>query len=167
MDILFAPWRENYLEKTARRNTDKLECPFCTQLQKNNDHENLILRRFKHCFIVMNKYPYNGGHLLVLPLEHVATLQDLSTEARNEFIWLTSESDRILREVLKNEGSNIGLNTGKAGGAGIPTHLHIHVIPRWLGDTNFFPVIGNIKQVSSDTQKIFEKLKPLFDKLKQ
>ena len=166
MDVLYAPWRENYLKKTARGENEVQGCPFCEQLKENADEKNMILGRFNHCFVVMNKFPYNGGHILILPLEHVASLQDLSEQARNEFIQLTSEGDRIIRETLKNEGSNIGFNTGKAAGAGIPSHLHMHVIPRWAGDTNFLPIIADVKQVSSDTREIFKELKPHFDKMK-
>jgi ATP adenylyltransferase len=164
MDVLHAPWRENYITDTARdqKKLNKDECPFCMQVADNNDSEHMILKRYDHCFVVMNKFPYNGGHVLVLPLDHVASLQDLSDETRNELMKATAESDAILSKVLKNDGCNVGINLGKAAGAGIPTHLHIHVIPRWTGDTNFLPTVANVKQISSDTRKIYSDLKAEF-----
>lgn len=166
MDKLYAPWRGEYTKEVAHDSHDKNKnqetCVFCKQLQENNDEKNLILARYQHNFIVMNKYPYNGGHLLILPLEHVGTLGQLSTQASNEMMELIKKSTAILEKILKNTGTNVGFNIGKAAGAGIPSHLHAHVLPRWLGDTNFLPAISDAKQVSTDLGKLYQELKPHF-----
>lgn len=164
MNILYAPWREQYID-----NTNKPEpiCIFCESLKQNKDRENLILGRFKHNFVIMNKYPYNGGHLLIVPYEHLDTLPKLSTVASNELMELAKIATTILENELKNTGTNIGINMGKAAGAGIPGHLHTHVVPRWAGDTNFLPVLADAKQVSSDIKNIYAKLKPHFERIKE
>lgn len=169
MDNLYAPWRDTYTADTinnpdAENVTEDL-CVFCIQLKKNNDAEYFILKRFKTCFVVMNKYPYNAGHLLVLPLQHVGKLHEISDETRNEIMEVTQKSCKIIETVLKCEGVNIGMNLGRAAGAGIPSHLHMHILPRWLGDTNFLPVLTRTKQISFDIVTIYDELKPHFDTL--
>lgn len=171
MQILYAPWREDYTTKSAR-GTDGTDgnstetCVFCKQLKENKDTDHFILKRFKYSYVVLNRYPYNGGHLLVLPLEHTAKLSDLSSKARIELMELISESSILLEQEFKAQGINIGLNQGKAAGAGLPSHLHFHILPRWLGDTNFMPTIAETKIISVSLENAFNKLKPLFDKLK-
>lgn len=170
MKILYAPWREDYTTKSAR-GSDGTEgnpedtCVFCEQLKAQNDPEHFILGRFKHCYVVLNKYPYNGGHLLVLPFEHKAKLSDLSSEAQTEIIKVISHCSTILEKELEAKGINVGLNQGKAAGAGLPSHLHFHVLPRWIGDTNFLPTLGQTKTVSTSLNDVFTKLKPHIDKL--
>lgn len=169
MDRLYAPWRDSYVAdvhdgKTS--NASKEDCVFCKQLRANDDASYRILRRFEHHFIIMNAYPYNSGHLLVLPNEHQANLEDLSLESRAELMELVTHSTRIVKEVLKCNGVNIGLNLGKAAGAGIPAHLHMHVLPRWAGDTNFLPLIGNTKQIGRDLDQVYQELMPAFQALK-
>lgn len=170
MDNLYAPWRDNYTSDTARHpdaeSVTEDTCVFCIQLKKNNDEEYFILKRFKHSFVVMNKYPYNAGHLLVLPLKHIGNFSEISDETRNEIMEVTQKSTEILKETLNCEGVNIGMNLGKAAGAGIPSHLHMHILPRWLGDTNFLPTLTKTKQISFDMGTIYEKLKPTFANLK-
>lgn len=171
MKMLYAPWRENYTTDSARGpngtdNAPQKECTFCNQLQQNNDAENFILGRYKHSYIVLNRYPYNGGHLLILPLEHKAKLEDLSHDTKTELMDLISASSHILEQELQAKGINVGLNMGKAAGAGLPSHLHFHVLPRWIGDTNFLPTIAEVKTVSVDLLSVFKKLKPHFQKLK-
>ena len=165
MDSLHAPWRTTYVHEVHKSLEDK-ECVFCFQVHEGQDDKNMILYRGDGCFIMMNKFPYNGGHLLVLPYDHTPTLHNLSAETRAELMELTTLSDVVLEKVLGNHGSNIGLNKGRAGGAGIPEHLHIHVVPRWPGDTNFLPIIADVKQVSVDLYDIFNRLKGEFSKLK-
>ncbi len=169
MDNLYAPWRTDYTTDTARHpdaeNVTEDACVFCIQLKKNNDEEYFILKRFKNCFVVMNKYPYNAGHLLVLPLNHIGKLHEISDETRNEIMKIAQKSSVIVEEVLKCQGINIGMNLGQAAGAGIPSHLHMHILPRWLGDTNFLPALTKTKQISFDIGTIYDKLKPAFDSL--
>ena len=170
MKTLYAPWRENYTTKSVRgvdelEGNSKNECVFCEQLKDKNDNKHFILKRFNHCYIVLNRYPYNGGHLLVLPLEHKAKLSALSPETRTEIMQVVSDCSIVLERELGAKGINIGLNQGKAAGAGIPSHLHFHVLPRWLGDTNFLPIIGQTKVISVSLNDLFDKLKPHIDKL--
>ena len=168
MEYLYAPWRSAYTEdvvRTKEENTSAGECVFCQKLAGNADEQHFILRRFKHTVVLLNLFPYNAGHLLVMPLQHCAALDALDTETQQEMIWLVSKSTRILEDVLGAQGINIGLNLGKAAGAGVPSHLHMHVLPRWSGDTNFLPILAETKQVSFDLNKIYAKLKPAFDAL--
>jgi len=168
MKHLYAPWRDDYTSSTARtKNKDcpENECVFCCQLKENNDDKHFILKRFEHNVIMLNLYPYNAGHVLLLPLQHLGTLQKLTKQARAELIELSNSSSEILQKELGAQGFNIGLNIGKAAGAGIPAHLHMHVLPRWLGDTNFLPTIGQTKQISFDLEKMYQKLKVHFKNL--
>jgi ATP adenylyltransferase len=163
MNKLYCPWRTPYTKNENRNNN---ECVFCTQPQANNDEHFLLLSRHQFHYIIMNKYPYNAGHLLIVPFEHVDTLNALSQEACHELIELTQSSIKILNKVLKNHGTNVGINLGKAAGAGIPEHMHTHIVPRWTGDTNFMPIIADTKQISVDMANMFAELKPYFTELK-
>jgi len=168
MNHLYAPWRSVYSDSVAhskREDTTAAECIFCKILKDNNDAEHFILKRFTYNFVVLNRYPYNAGHLLIMPLNHIATLPELSAPARHEFIELTTHSYTIVKQVLEAHGVNIGINMGKAAGAGIPSHLHQHVLPRWFGDTNFLPTLADTKQISFNLGDIYKQLKPSFDAL--
>jgi len=168
MENLFAPWRSTYATdsgETKQEGTKKDKCIFCSQLEKNQDETYFILKRFNHTFVMLNKYPYNAGHLLVLPIRHVAKLSELSKEERSELIEVQSASTDLLFETVKNNGLNVGINLGKAAGAGIPSHLHIHLLPRWQGDTNFMPTLAQTKVISFDLHKYYKELKKAFDTL--
>lgn len=167
MNYLYAPWRGKYINKKAGEQsiTTEKPCVFCIKLSEQQDEQNFILRRFKHNAIILNLYPYNAGHLMVIPLEHKKRLLELAPEVRQEFMELTAQSIAILEHDLGADGINAGLNLGKAAGAGIPSHLHMHVIPRWAGDTNFMPVIAETKPISLDLNLVYQDLKPLFDKI--
>lgn len=168
MDILYAPWRDKYVTGTKenQESSQKNSCVFC---QKFSDHEQgkqeFVLKKTEHLYVILNLYPYNGGHLLILPKEHVANLQDLPQQVRAEFMELMNASIEIVKNVLKAQGVNVGFNLGSAAGAGIPSHLHCHIVPRWSGDTSFITVISNTKNVSVDLAKIYHDLKPAFEKL--
>jgi len=169
MKRIYAPWRDNYTTKTAHKSTEDMkseDCVFCQHFSEDNDDKHLILRRFKYMVVMLNRFPYNAGHLLILPLEHQAALNDLTPAARTELIELTNHCVEILRKALNAHGVNIGMNLGKAAGAGIPAHLHMHALPRWRGDTNFLPLLAELKPVSADLKKIFETLKPHFKAIK-
>lgn len=168
MKKLFAPWRTSYTTDTANHTTGKEsqdECVFCAQFAENNDQKYFVLKRSSHWAIMLNRYPYNAGHLLLVALTHVADLDSLTQEARNELMELTTQSSRIIQDVLQPGGMNIGLNLGKIAGAGLPAHIHLHILPRWLGDTNFVPVFGETKVISFDLTQIYLQLKPHFDAL--
>lgn len=166
MDHLYAPWRKKYVQKIQdSMNTENKICVFCNQLACDDDATYFILGRYTHHAIIMNLYPYNAGHLLIVPFAHVQSLEELSTEARTELIALANESICILKKELNAHGINMGLNLGKAAGAGIPEHLHMHILPRWVGDTNFLPLLAETKQISIDLHEIYKKLQPAFKKL--
>lgn len=161
MEILYAPWREDYAVKAGNNDTTlKENCVFCTQLAQDRDEEFFILGRYTHHCIMLNRYPYNSGHLLILPLHHEAQLEALSVASQQELMHLISECTKLVKTELNAHGVNIGLNLGKAAGAGIPGHLHAHVLPRWQGDTNFLPTLSNVKQISTDLTKLYTLLRP-------
>lgn len=167
MDKLYAPWRHNYVIDTARKkNKKKLKngCVFCHQFDENNDKKYLIIKRYKNCAVMLNAYPYNAGHLLILPFKHKGELEDLDNDTRQELMKLINLSIKILKKIIKPQGFNVGLNMGYAGGGGIPSHLHFHVLPRWNGDTNYLTTIADSKVICSDFYKIYDTLKVEFDK---
>ena len=168
MDCLYAPWRESYSKAVAQSKNEETtqdQCVFCQHFSQSLDEDHFILKRFKHCIIMLNKYPYNAGHLLILPLKHVDSLHLMPQEARTELMALMNQSINIVKKVLHCDGLNAGFNLGKAAGAGIPSHLHVHILPRFLGDTNFLPTLSNTKAISFDLAKIYRQLKPEFDTL--
>lgn len=168
MKKLYAPWRNAYSTKITEAKdtmTSQKDCVFCQQFKENNDAQYFILGRFDHSVVIMNLYPYNAGHLLLLPQEHLADLEELSLEAQYELIELTTHCVTILKKALGAQGINVGLNLGKAAGAGIPSHLHTHILPRWRGDTNFLPLLAQTKQISTDLHEIYSKLLPHFQKI--
>lgn len=168
MKHIHAPWRSNFITSHAnskKPDTSEKECVFCIQFRENNDAEHFIIRRFPLNCVILNKYPYNAGHLLILPLSHVGTLQDLSADERTEMMEIATVSTAILKEACNAEGFNIGINLGKAAGASIPSHLHMHVLPRRIGDTNFMPTLGETKIISVDLGTMYGILKKQFDAL--
>lgn len=162
MDKIYAPWRNDYVSKASKKiDKEKVtskDCIFCKYLKENKDKENLIIKRFKKSFIIMNRYPYNAGHLMVLPITHKKDLFDLNKQERAELIETVNTAIEIIKKVFNPDGFNVGINMGSAGGGGIPSHLHIHVLPRWNGDTNFLASIGNTKVICSDFKKVYERL---------
>lgn len=168
MKNLYAPWRTEYATKTDKSKNEDVEqkdCIFCSIANQQNDEENFVLRRFTYNYIMLNLFPYNAGHLMIVPFEHVDSLEVMDKSARSELMELASVSTRIMKETLQAQGINLGLNIGKIAGAGIPSHLHMHVLPRWLGDTNFLPTLAETKQISVDLYKIYGQLRPAFAQL--
>ncbi|MBI2775378.1 HIT domain-containing protein [Candidatus Dependentiae bacterium] len=169
MEKLYSPWRNSYVRGVhgqKKENNAEEKCPFCEQYAANDDAYYGILLRAKHHFVMMNAYPYSGGHLLIISNEHTPGIEELSKESRAELMELASFATALLKKELNAQGINLGANLGKAAGAGIPAHFHFHVLPRWVGDTNFFPLIGETKQVSTDLKKIYEQLLPAFSGFK-
>jgi len=160
MKQLWAPWRLQYILEEKQK-----ECIFCTKPGENKDRENLILYRGKHVFTIMNLYPYNNGHLMVVPYEHVEDLSGLSKEVLCELIVVTEQCERILKRVFSAHGFNIGINIGRAAGAGIDEHIHIHIVPRWEGDTNFMPVLGETKVIPQHIFATYDLLLPFFQEI--
>ncbi len=140
-------------------------CVFCDHLTENDDETAHILFRGRDVFVILNAFPYNTGHLMIAPIEHVAELKDLSREQRAELFERTSQSVDVLTEGLAPHGFNIGMNLGTVAGAGIPGHLHLHVVPRWGGDTNFMPIVGDTKVLPEMIADTDAKLRPLFARL--
>lgn len=168
MKKLYAPWRSSYTQDTAHtknENAVENDCVFCNQFKEHNDEDYFILRRFEHNIIMLNKFPYNAGHLLIMPVKHIATLHAMPQEARAELMELVTHSVEIIQEKLHAHGANVGTNLGKAAGASIPSHLHMHVLPRFTGDTNFLPALAQTKVISFDLTEIYNRLKPVFNTL--
>jgi ATP adenylyltransferase len=154
MEHLWAPWRAEYILQT-----EKVGCFLCEKPKETNDETNLILHRGKSNFIILNSFPYNPGHLLVAPYRHIDNLDALTDEEAKEQFDLVKLSLRLLTEVTKPTGFNMGMNLGKVAGAGLDDHIHTHVVPRWQGDTNFMPVISNTKVLSEALAVSYKKLK--------
>lgn len=168
MKRLYAPWRHDYVtgmteKKGDPKNVTPKECVFCTQIGQNDDDNFYILKRYKHCVVMMNYYPYNVGHVMVLPYEHKGELHDLTPEVRADMMEAVTNAIQVTGRVLKSGGCNVGINLGLAGGGGIPSHLHIHVLPRWRGDTNFLETIGEVKLQSADFEQTFKNLQAGFN----
>ena len=141
-------------------------CIFCTKSGSDQDRDNLVLFKGSHSFVLMNLYPYNNAHLLIAPYEHVDTTLEVSSQVSNEMMYLANESMRIIKMTMNAEGFNFGANIGAIGGAGIKDHIHFHVVPRWLGDTNFMPVIGHTKVLVEGLLETYDELIPYFEKIK-
>lgn len=158
MEYILAPWRWEYI-KIAHKMSN---CIFCDSLKLNSDRDALILFRGNYNFIIMNKFPYNTGHLMVAPYRHLASLEDCSEEEGKEMLELLKSSISNLKKLFQPHGFNVGMNLGKSAGAGVLEHYHLHVVPRWEGDSNFMAIFGNTKVLVSDVSTVYEKLAPLF-----
>lgn len=156
MDALWAPWRMAYVERARPSG-----CLFCETPCTGDDEKDLLLYRGKSVFILMNLYPYNPGHLMIAPYRHLDDLGKLSLDEQVELIQETARSTRLLREAMNPDGFNLGINQGKVAGAGIEDHLHLHVVPRWNGDTNFMPIVGGTKVISEHLTATYQKLASL------
>ena len=143
---------------------DKAGCIFCTKAEEHRDEQNGILLRGERVYVILNAYPYNPGHLMVVPYDHVSRITDLDAEVAAELMQVTQKSVRILDEAMSPAGANIGVNQGRAAGAGIVDHIHLHVVPRWLGDTNFMTSVGETKVLPELVQETYAKLAPLFSR---
>jgi ATP adenylyltransferase len=157
METLWAPWRMTYIEK-ARPST----CLFCDAPLTGDDERDLVLYRGKSVFILMNLYPYNPGHLMIAPYRHLDDLERLSPDELLELVQEAARSTRLLRDAMNPDGFNLGVNLGKVAGAGIEDHLHLHIVPRWNGDTNFMPVVAGARVVPEHPAATYRKLASLF-----
>jgi ATP adenylyltransferase len=157
MKHLWAPWRMDYILKGNK----KKGCIFCYDKRRAKDRENLILHREKYAFVMMNRYPYNNGHLMVAPRRHCVHLESLNPIESNDLFELLKVSIRVLKDTLSPHGFNIGVNIGRVGGAG-EEHIHFHIVPRWAGDTNFMPILGETKIVPEYLSTTYHKLRAAF-----
>jgi len=159
VERLWSPWRLAYVSGSVEPSKG---CVFCDALREQEEAGSLVLARGAACFVILNLYPYNNGHLMVVPNRHVARLAEATPEEWGELIRLTQVSEMVLTEAYKPQGLNVGMNLGRPAGAGIADHLHIHVVPRWTGDTNFMSVVGEVRVLPEDLEETARRLTPLF-----
>ncbi len=157
MKQIWAPWRMEYIQMKKPKG-----CILCENPRQDNDAVNHILYRGDKNFVIMNSYPYNPGHLMIVPYRHIASLEELTDEELHEHFDIVSRSIKVLRQVLSPGGFNLGINIGKVAGAGIEDHVHTHIVPRWQGDTNFMPVIADARVVPEALAETYQKLKGRF-----
>jgi ATP adenylyltransferase len=161
MNQLWAPWRMEYIGQSE----PLPGCLFCAMVQPAGDDHDHVVYRGKRAFVVLNRYPYNAGHLMVVPHQHVGALNKLEPEMAAEMLTTAQLAVRVLEEAMRPEGFNLGINQGKAAGAGIEDHIHLHVVPRWNGDTNFMPVLAGAKVIPEHLSATAAKLRPIFSRL--
>ncbi|MBF0532460.1 MAG: HIT domain-containing protein [Candidatus Omnitrophica bacterium] len=155
-NIIWAPWRSDYISRAL---PEPPGCIFCRMIGRKKDAADLLIARRKKCFAVLNLYPYNNGHTLIVPNRHTGDLNELQREERDDCLDLLKEIRDLLQAELKPAGFNIGINLGRVAGAGCPDHLHIHIVPRWPGDMNFMPVLAGTKVISQSLQALHRQLK--------
>lgn len=160
MKIMWAPWRIEYIRSPKHDG-----CIFCDFPKENRDRERLILYRGKHCFIIMNNYPYNPGHVMIAPYRHVGRWEDLTDYELLEMMQLSQLMIKALKKTMNPQGFNMGVNLGRVAGAGIDDHVHLHIVPRWNGDTNFMPVIANTKVIPESLEEAYDELKKAIDEI--
>ncbi|MDR2400191.1 MAG: HIT domain-containing protein [Deferribacteraceae bacterium] len=165
-DYIWAPWRGAYVASWhgGSAAAGKDECVFCTKFNENRDADNFILHRGERTVIIMNLYPYNNGHIMLIPVRHTADFELLTAEETAEMNLYKKLSVSALKKALNPDGFNIGMNLGSAAGAGIAQHLHEHIVPRWNGDTNFMPVLGETRVISEHMQTTYIKIKSCLEK---
>lgn len=159
MERLWTPWRRAFIEGSTGASD---ACFLCTVPTQTDDKRNYLLYRGERVFTLLNLYPYNTGHLMVAPYAHTGDLANLDASVASELIALTQRSVSVVRRAYEPDAFNIGMNLGKAAGAGVPDHLHVHVVPRWMGDTNFMPVLGDTKVLPETLDQTYERLVHLF-----
>ncbi len=160
--VLWAPWRMSYITSVASSGREL--CFLCEAPRVGDDRKALIVFRGRTVFAILNKYPYNVGHLMIAPYRHVPSLEDLSDEELMEALRLLKASIEALREVYRPQGFNVGANIGDAAGAGVPGHVHIHVVPRWNGDSNYITVVGGTKVISQSLEETYDLLRPALER---
>jgi ATP adenylyltransferase len=163
MDRLWSPWRSRYIESFAEEtkvSKEAEQCLFCRVLSETDkDEENLIVRRGTTCFIMLNLYPYNSGHLMIVPHTHTGELSGLSRDELTEIMLCSQQCIKALNDALHPQGFNIGMNIGRVSGAGIDGHIHMHMVPRWNGDTNFMPVLSETRIISIAIEETYNKIR--------
>lgn len=165
MERMWSPWRSKYIDsfkKPAKKKKRKTDSIFATALAARDDDKQFILWRGRHCFVIMNRYPYNSGHLMIVPYRQTGRFEDLTPEEFLEIMATSQRAKKALDEVMNPQGYNFGANIGRAAGAGVDNHIHFHIVPRWNGDTNFMPVLTNTKVISEDMRLTLKKLRKVF-----
>ena len=159
MDYLWTPWRYQYVTGAG----GKGECVFCVAGREEQDRENLVVHRAERNFIILNRFPYTNGHVMIVPYGHEATLTALEPGTLSEMMLLARDVERHLRELYRPDGVNMGLNIGRAAGAGIADHVHMHALPRWIGDTNFMTATGETRVLPENLEVTWERLRNAFE----
>jgi ATP adenylyltransferase len=154
MKKIWAPWRSKFIYERKRTG-----CIFCQALKAKNDEKNLIIERSRYSFSMLNLYPYNNGHIMAAPKSHKSNLEKLTQDEITDLMSLVNKTTKLLKRELQPAGFNIGINIGKISGAGYPGHVHIHIVPRWEGDTNFMPVLSGSKVISESLYALYKRLK--------
>ena len=160
MELLWTPWRREFIESATA--DQQPACFLCVAPAAHDDRPNLILARAERAFVIMNRYPYNNGHLLIAPYAHTGDLVGLDSATYQQMMALLQRCVGVLQEAYRPQGFNVGMNLGKAAGAGVPDHLHVHVLPGWTGDTNFLPILANTKTLAETLDQTYARLAPLF-----
>jgi ATP adenylyltransferase len=158
MDFLFTPWRYAYVSGVDSAG----DCVFCSLIQLKDDEKALIVHRAKHCFVILNSFPYTSGHVMVIPYEHLDQLQKLPLPVADEMMALTQRLEGVLRDLYHPDGLNLGMNIGKAAGAGVAGHIHMHILPRWIADENFMTTIGETRVLPEDLQTTYKRIHEKF-----
>jgi len=158
MDALFTPWRYSYIIATGQDDG----CFFCAATADSDDPERLVVHVAEHHIVMLNRHPYSNGHLMVAPQRHVASPQDCEAQEREEFWPLVLRAQRVIERLCHPHGMNLGLNLGRAAGAGVPSHFHFHLVPRWTGDTNFMSVLGDVRLVPEELETMWRKFRQAF-----
>ena len=164
MDYLWTPWRYAYISAASKDDGKSSDCIFC-ELPKRSDEESKIVYRGERCFIILNSFPYTSGHVMVVPFAHLDELQKLPETAAHEMMTLSQKMEGVLRNVYSPDGVNLGMNIGRAAGAGVAGHIHMHVLPRWVGDTNFMTAVGESRVLPEALEETWRKLKREMDQL--
>lgn len=161
MDVLWSPWRYDYIKSgEAKEANAEGDCVFCSILSNSvSDEEKFILYRAEFNFVILNIYPYTSGHLMIVPYAHLADLDQADKKTTDELMDLTKRCQMALREAYQPNGFNLGMNLGKAAGAGVAGHFHLHILPRWIGDVNFMTAIGQTRTIPEDLRTTYQKLK--------
>jgi ATP adenylyltransferase len=154
---IWAPWRLAYVKDASKDSGE--ECIFCAKPGGDDDEANLIVHRGERCFVILNLYPYTNGHLMVAPYEHVASLPALDSDTVGEMMALSQQAMRLLEERYSPHGYNVGFNQGRVAGAGVEHHIHMHIVPRWGGDTNFMPVLADVRVMPQTLDQTYEALR--------
>jgi len=154
MKKIWAPWRSILIYDRKSKG-----CIFCKAAKSKADKKHFVLERSKFCFSILNIYPYNNGHIMIVPYRHKGSLSDFNKEELTDLMLLTQKTTALLKRMLKPDGFNVGFNIGKLSGAGFPGHIHVHIVPRWLGDTNFMPVLTQTKVISESLNSLYRRLK--------
>ncbi|CAN5120244.1 HIT domain-containing protein [soil metagenome] len=157
---IWAPWRLAYVKDASKDSAEG--CIFCAKPSDDGDEENLIVHRGERCFVILNLYPYTNGHLMVAPYEHVARIQDIPAETTAEMLALAQRAITVLEQEYEPHGFNVGFNQGRVAGAGVEHHIHMHVVPRWGGDTNFMPVLADTRVMPQTLEQTYEALRGKF-----